>query len=222
MTTLPNIPVLVINLPRQEDRLRSIKEQIDMIGFKHVELVAAVDGDDLLAAGGRSRGLNKQGMHRVSYNEDNHRIVRMCRAGRNCALSYIWGQVGCTLSHLKALCRAKELLDGGASDKVLTLEDDAKIATEAADVKKSFKHIVQHLGERFPSWDLLLLGGAPCDAYCKVVPRHGPCGIAGLRRSESVYQTHACVVRASALEHICSKPQRGLMADSASVSYQRA
>ena len=192
------------------------------VGIKRVEMVRSIDGDEMLAAGGRCYRVNNRGLFKMMWDKDGKREKHMCHVGKNWRMCYPWGTLGCNLSHQKALKKAREIMEGGEADMVLIVEDDAVQDMPPQQLRSVFHQAVNQLAKSSPAWTLLLLGGTPQTRFANQVPPHGPSGVKGLRRSEAVYQAHAFIVRLPALDHLEEKLQAGLAADGATVSYQKA
>ena len=127
------------------------------------------------------------------------------------------------MSHEAALTRMRDALSATGGDMCLVLEDDSVLAPDVAAARfhAVLKHALQQLSVRFPGWGLLQLGGAPVRLWAHNT-RHKRIGITGLRCGESVYLAHAYLVRSHAIEALLARLSKGMTADGALVSYQRA
>ena len=157
--------------------------------------------------------------------DDGSRGQHMCWGGSGAAneVSNLWSLLGCTMSHEAALYRVRDLLIHSKADMALILEGDSILrpGLSATRFHAALRQVLQGLSVRFPNWGLLQLAGAPVRCWARET-LHERVGIAGLRCAETVYLAHAYIVRAHAIEHILARLCKGMTADGALVSYQRA
>lgn len=115
-----DLPTLYINLDRSVARRRRLEAQLLEVGVQLFERVSAIDGAAILDGTATLRS-EPWACRLPTAPEDLLRVIN-CQPGMHA----IGAVVGCTLSHLKAISRAKALGAG----PVLIMEDDADLVGE--------------------------------------------------------------------------------------------
>jgi GR25 family glycosyltransferase involved in LPS biosynthesis len=228
MSFVPSkVPVICINLERQPERKSKTRAFLKEMGFTIVHFVRGVDGEALLKAGGRSR---KTGKHtwRLSFNshESSDRESHPLNGNTLAAAggSDVWGQLGCTLSHIIALEKALTLLQ--SCDKVLVIEDDCVIgpaANTTADSLRLIKSACRSFAKQKPDWVALLLGGKTMYDH---IFGNGPSSVAGWNHADYCFQAHSIIWHRAAktegiIQESIAQMRKGLISDNALASVMK-
>lgn len=118
------VPVYVLNLDRSRERLLAIHKNAAEFGIE-VSRISAVDGDSLTP--------------------EQAGEIDLRRFERYCGKKVLAGEIGCYLSHLKAL----ELIANGAADIAVVVEDDVQFTSDFAVVLRELAQI--------RGWDMVKL-----------------------------------------------------------------
>jgi len=220
-----SIPTVCINLERRPDRRQSAVALKRQLQFPNYKLLKATDGQALQRQGGRHKFL-RANRYRMCWDaDDGARVVHECWGGSGAekGTADLWSLLGCTLSHKEALHYLQNVLRHTGLDCALVLEDDSVLRPDLTGqaFHATLIRILETMSARFPRWGLLQLCGAPVGSWAPKT-RHKRCGVTGVRVGECVYLANAYIVRAHAIDEIVARLSKGMTADGAIVSYQRA
>jgi len=224
---LENIPTYIINLKRRPDRRRNMQKLVTSLGIKEVHWIPAVDGQELLDAGGRQRSdTGSKGLFKLSWTEDGERQLLPIKLpssrekGHGNAVWNPWSFLGCNLSHMACwqAIEAKQGCEGFA----LIMEDDCHLMDEPSKVRSRFRESFQKMLARKPGFAVCYLGGMPLYSGGGSTA----CGLGPIRKAKRVYQAHAYVLALAHCEDFLAHAKRkmleqGMLIDNAMVSFQR-
>ncbi len=143
--------IYVINLDRRTDRWSLVKNELEKASIKNYERFSAVDGKTLT--------------HKYKF-------VPTEAMSESQAL----GHIGCTLSHLGVLNKAKS----DESERYAVFEDDVVF-------KENFDQLFDQCFSEVPSnWDCILLGGSHVGGFDRITER--------VIRIFGSYTTHAMLI----------------------------
>jgi len=160
--------IIVISLEKAPERRNKIKEQLNNLGLEAI-IMDAVDGS-LLPEEEKNRSI-KIGRWRVGE-------------------KFKPGEIGCTMSHINALKRAKEM----GWEYAIILEDDVVLAE---DFTKRIRLLLKLLP---PGWEHIYLSGIP-----RTEPPASSLVFPNLLPSEFTECTHSMMISSSAYDRIIEK-----------------
>lgn len=220
---LARMPVMVINLKKDEERKRNMGTFLNGMGCRNIEFLEAHDAQQMVISGGRSKRESKS-TWRVTYDDlradGSYERVTWNIKGNTLAASGaadFWSQHGCSRSHFDTLQWAKEQLQH--CQAVMICEDDCAAGQDLTLVEcgKKLRVLYDQLSAKHPSWCCLLLGGVPL-AYQK--GENGPSRVPGIHKADYVFQAHCIIWKASSqtdslIDVVSQKIKAGLISDNA-------
>ncbi|CAE7391361.1 hypothetical protein AK812_SmicGene32399 [Symbiodinium microadriaticum] len=222
---LQNMLIAMISLQRQPHRTKTTTEFLTKLGFDRVVVHAAIDGQELLAHGGRCRLL--KGTWRLSHDEVvdgvRTRITRHLRASKLSKQggTEVWSQYGCARSHLAVLEQVKsKILE---EPFVLVVEDDLALGPGVTDSNHFLSQLSSNLctlADVYPQWSCVLLGGNAVFSHNGI---NRPSSIPAFHCGDYVMQAHAYLWRQThetnaILDHVVKLLKKGFMSDNALAS----
>ena len=198
----------MINLKRRADKRETALAAISMFGW-NVNVYDAIDGDALKRSGGRIKtsGKVRKTLH-LSWNGKHGRMSRDVNGTHNGGTG--WGTLGCQISHDRILSKRF------TKQYRLVLEDD--LVLQEGGVKR-FKAAFRFVQERYPHWELFYIGGSPTRYAPKREVAKKLCP--GLLYADSVYQSHAYLIKPTAATRVIEYLGNGSAADCALMNFCR-
>ena len=210
----------VLNVARRSDRRTFMRGQLERWNAKQVIFWKGTDGQSLKAQDENVLKVAKS-EYKLSWKDNANTLSHNVRineqfAGTTCP----WGQLGCTLSHQKALEHASDRFFG-QQDCVCVFEDDIKANYKVQDLVVDLSCILDAIVARYPDWKLLMLGGKKINKWAKKTNNKAT-PLKGVCFAEHVMLSHAYIVRKDVVPAIINKLKEGFASDNALVSIQRA
>ena len=212
----------VLNIARRPDRRKIMRRQLGEWKAKKIIFWKGTDGQSLKSQNGKVMKVAKS-IYELKWGDNATTTLRSHSvrineqfAGTTCP----WGQLGCSLSHQKALEHASDRFTG-RQDCVCVFEDDIKKNYKVKDLGADLQCKLDAIVSCYPDWKLLMLGGTKMNKWAKVTnnmatPLNGVCF------AEHVMQSHAYIARKAVVPDIINKLKEGFASDNALVAIQRA
>ena len=220
---LRGLPVRVMNLKRRLDRKSTMRSLLLDIGFSDVKYIDAIDAEEIVKSGGRSKKVGK-GMWRITYDVGGVRKTFKLKGNKLASTGSceVFAQHACARSHRHMLVLAAK-----ASGPILLCEDDWKIGPgigSAVEVRKELTRVIRCLNKYYPRWCCLHLGSDPLWSNTH---NNGVSKVAGISHASYVMQAHGVLwnlrVKDSRrlIQEVCDSIDRGFLADNAYASVMR-
>jgi glycosyl transferase family 25 len=164
--------IIIISLERAKERRENIKKQLDSLSINSV-IMDAVDGNDL------------------SADQLNKKIY--LAGGWRFGEAFMPGEIGCTMSHIKAL----EMAKNQSWPYVIVLEDDITISS---DFQKRLNLLFKLLP---PDWEHVYLSGKP-----RSIPSPTSLLFPTVEKSGLMEQTHSMIINQVAYDKIIAKLEK--------------
>jgi len=164
--------IIIISLERAPERRERIKLQMDSLSLPHI-IMDAIDGNNL-SEGEKNKKIHLPGGYRGGE-------------------LFKPGEIGCTMSHIKALEIAREK----KWDHVIVLEDDVIVAD---DIEKRIKLLFKILPV---GWEHVYLSGIP-----KIPPQASSILFPNIQPSVFTECTHSMMINGRSFDKIIEKLSR--------------
>ena len=212
----------VLNVARRADRRELMRRQLGEWKAKRIIFWKGIDGQSLKSQNGKVMKVTKS-TYELSW-EDNTTFTLLSHRvrinGQFAATTCPWGQLGCSLSHQKALEHASARF-AGRQDCVCVFEDDIKKNYKFKYLDTYLQCKLDAIVSRYPDWKLLMLGGTKVNKWAKAT-KNMATPLNGVCFAEHVMQSHAYIVRKAVVPFIIDKLKEGFASDNALVAIQRA
>lgn len=232
--------MIVINLERQTERRDESLRFFRDLGFMHIEVLAATDGQKLVMDGARLRKISKT-TWRICYEEycetameysettmtSKARVTRCIKPGKLGAsgATDLYAQHACCRSHHRAMTRAMELLT--FYKRVIIAEDDCVLGNGCSQYQDFGTQLCSKwnaLCQQHPGWCALLLGG---NNRYDFNTRNLSSLVEGVRCADFVVQGHATLWRSvprsfALLAEAKRRMDEGLLNDNAVAALMRS